>query len=59
MVTVTMTVTAGVAWSVVMDMGMQTTAGTSILGLTVMLTVALDHENPIFDTRSHKIHQLN
>merc|ERR1719153_1119933 len=58
-VTVTRTILARVTWSVVLKvMLMQTTAGTSILRLQSRLTAAPDHENPIPNTRPHKIQKV-
>merc|ERR1719315_275358 len=59
-VTVTRTVSARVAWCVVLEvMIIQTTAGTSILRLKRRLTAASNHENPIPNTRPHKIQKVN
>merc|ERR1719369_43303 len=58
--TATRTILARVTWSVVLKvMLMQTTAGTSILRLHGILTAASNHENPIPNTRPHKIRKVN
>merc|ERR1719153_827865 len=53
-VTVTRTVSARVAWSVVMQMMIHKTAGTSILRLQRGLTAASSHKYPISNARPHK-----